>query len=322
MFDAFARGIARADTGEFWCAFGVVAALAAVLLYQAYRRLAHKRLIEDMPTTRLRAAAQGYVELKGTARLFAGEPIVAPLSGRQCCWYRYSIEQHERAHGGHRERRRWTRIDGGESTGIFMLDDDTGRCAVDPEGATITPSTREVWYGNSRFPPRLRTDRSRLGAWLARLAGGHYRFREEVIDIGAPLYALGFFRTHGGAATPADTSGDAGALLREWKADRARLLERFDANRDGDIDAAEWERARLAAHEEVARARAATASAPLAVDLLSRPSAGDQPYLLAARHEEDLTGHHGLSAALCLVGGLALGIGTVWALATRLTGSA
>lgn len=321
MFDALTREIAGASTGEFWCALAATLAAACWLLRQAYRLFAHRRLIQDMPTTRLRATAQGYVELTGTARLFDGEPIVAPLTGRACCWFRYRVEHRERGRGRNgRDHARWREVDGGESTGIFMLDDGTGRCAVDPEGASITPSIRQIWYGRSAIPPRPKTHRSWWSRLLASQFGGDFRYREETIDIGAPIYALGFFRTHGGAATPADTSGEASSLLREWKADQASLMERFDSNRDGSLDATEWERARLAAHAEVGRLRASRSHAPPAVDMLSRPLGGGQPYILAAAHEQDLTEQHAWSGSLCLGIGTFLGMGFVWALAIRLVG--
>ncbi len=315
MLDAFARAIATASGGEFWTATGVAGIAAGALLFHASRALAHKRLIEDTPTSRLRAAAQGYLELIGTARIFDGEPIVAPLSGRACCWFRYSVEHREQGQG-RRDRAHWRRIDGGVSTDLFMLDDGSGRCAIDPEGASVTPSITHTWYGNTRVPPRLVT--KPRGRWSQLFTlGGAYRFREELIEVGDPLYALGYFRTHGGAATPADTSADVAALLREWKADRAALLARFDGNRDGEIDAAEWDDARRAAAADVARSRAASADAPPAVDVLGRPPLGDRPFLLAARHEEDLTAGHGWGGSLGLALGAAAAIALLWAVVTR-----
>ena len=319
MFDALARAIATASGTEFWSAVGVSTGVTAFALWHAYRLFAHKRLIEDMPTTRLRAAAQGYVELIGTALLFDGDQIVAPLTGRTCCWYRFRVEHRDTRNGHHgRDHARWQRVEGGESTGIFMLDDGTGRCAVDPDGAQVTPSARHVWYGKSRIPPRLSAQHSWLAALFKDHFGSGYRYTEEVIEIGSPLYGLGFFRTHGGAAAPADTSGDASALLREWKADRAALLGRYDANRDGEIDTAEWEHARRDAHAEVARTRSHAAGAPLAVDMLSQPEGGEQPYLLAARTEQELAGRHALSGTLWMCAGVVCAVGLACAVVARL----
>lgn len=321
MLDALARAVVEADGGHYWTAAAVGIFTTLLLIWKGFQLLAQRRLMEDMPTTRLRAAAQGYLELSGEAGLFDGEQIIAPLTGRTCCWYRFKVERRDRGHGRHgRDHSRWQRVDGGESTDIFMLDDGTGRCAVDPEGASITPSLSNVWYGNSRIPPRLTVRKSWLGGALAGQFGGGYRYTEDVIVPASPLYALGFFRTHGGAATPIDTTQDASALLREWKADRGALLHRFDRDRNGEIDAQEWELARTAAHAEVAHLRASRSHAPPAVDMLSRPPSGGQPYILAARTEAALTGRKRLLSTLSLALGTGLGLFVAWTLLARLQG--
>ena len=315
MLEALAQAVASASRGEFWTASGIAGCVACFSLITAWRSLAHKRLIEDMPTTRLRAAAQGYVELTGTARLFPGEPIVSPLTGQPCCWYRYAVERREHGHD-RRERTRWVRVEGGESAQLFQLDDDTGRCAVDPEGATVTPSASHVWFGHTRVPPRRRAV-GRASRWFGGM-GRAYRYREEIIEIGSPLYALGFLRTHGGAALPADITADAGALLRDWKADPAALLARYDRDGNGAIDVDEWEHARRDAHAEITARRATRDAAPPAVDVLSRPPVAGQPYLLAARHEQDLTEHQARVGFASLLVGCGSVIGLLWAVATRL----
>lgn len=317
MFAASAHTIVTAPRGEFWVTVAIVAIAVGVLLPRAWRSLSRKRLIEDMPTSRLRSAAQGYVELVGTARVFDGEPIVAPLSGRPCCWYRYRVERRGDPRQG-RSEACWQCIESGESTDLFMLDDGGGRCAIDPEGATVTPSDAATWYGSTRVPPRLETARRRPQWWRI-LAGGSYRYREELIEIGAPLYALGFLRTHGGAATPADTDADVVALLREWKADRRALLARFDADGDGQIDGAEWEDARREAALEVARS--ARDRGPPAVDLLSRPAHGNRPFLLAARREGELIAAYRWASVLGLALGTATAVALVWAVTARISGS-
>ena len=65
---------------------------SAVALGYGFILLARARLMEDTPLSLIRSAAQGYVELQGTARTLPGPPIVAPLSGGRCCWWRYRID--------------------------------------------------------------------------------------------------------------------------------------------------------------------------------------------------------------------------------------
>jgi hypothetical protein len=62
-------------------------------LYYAWRCFRRARALADTDTARIRSAPQGYVELKGRAGLMDGDPIIAPLSGLPCCWYRYRIER-------------------------------------------------------------------------------------------------------------------------------------------------------------------------------------------------------------------------------------
>lgn len=53
--------------------------------------------MEDTPTSKLRSAAQGYVELSGYGALLEGAPIIAPLTGLTCTWYSHEIEERRRS---------------------------------------------------------------------------------------------------------------------------------------------------------------------------------------------------------------------------------
>lgn len=84
--------ILQAGEGEFWGVAVLLAVLALVAfsgLFRFYRRV---RMIEDTPTSKIRSAAQGYVELQGEAESLPGPATVAPLSQLHCLWYRYRVE--------------------------------------------------------------------------------------------------------------------------------------------------------------------------------------------------------------------------------------
>lgn len=83
---------------------------------------------------------------------------------------------------------------------------------------------------------------------------GEYRQTEWLLLPGDMLYAIGQFETINADTHALDEKQEIAALLAQWKRDRARLLQRFDRNRDGEIDLAEWEAARSAAAEEAAGA--------------------------------------------------------------------
>ena len=262
-----------------WVASAGLCVVAALAFYGAFRALKRARLLEDVPTSRIRSAAQGYTELAGWAELLPGEPIVAPLSARPCVWYRYRVDERtrDRAAG----RREWRALEQGVSDGLFRLADESGGCVVDPEAAEVTPATGDLWYGDTRRPGGSPPKRQPF--WLR---NGRYRYREELIRPGDPLHAVGMVRTVGGPADQVPPAEDLRTLLAAWKRDPSRMRA-FDANSDGRVDVAEWETARRAAETEVQRDRGRRAAQPGTL-VLGPPSQPDRPYLLSALRQHDL----------------------------------
>ena len=235
------------------------AVLAVVALAMGFSGLRRSRHIEDVPTARVRSAHQGYVELIGSARMLEGEPIVAPLSQTPCCWYQFKVER--------RSGKDWRMVESGSSDGIFALRDNTGDCLIDPEGAEVTTRHKRSWsddsggWGAHAIHTRL-PSLGKAADMVVDIGGrvldglgagiGPYRYTEAVILDGDPLYVIGQFHTLGAADHGSTLRELTGAVLREWKQRPDTLRERFDSNRDGQIDAEEWERARLAAGREAA----------------------------------------------------------------------
>src|SRR5690554_6778645 len=67
------------------------------------------RHLLDTPTSRIRSAAQGYVELVGVLRSGPVENLSAPLTGEPCLWWRYRIEEY-RSNG---KRSSWSLVERG-----------------------------------------------------------------------------------------------------------------------------------------------------------------------------------------------------------------
>ncbi|WP_200181059.1 GIDE domain-containing protein [Ectothiorhodospira mobilis] len=262
-------------SGELLALVAFLVALTAVSLAAFVTGARRLRLIADTPTARVRSAAQGPVELTGQAALLPGPPIIAPLSGTPCVWYEYRVE---RRHQGNNGNTRWRTVHSGCSGDLFALDDDTGRCVVDPEGARIHTPHRERWYGHRPNPRAIP-----LPAGL--LEGGRYRYLERRIHAGDPLYALGHFHSQGGA-DPGPVKDEVAALLREWKRDPQRMAA-IDTDGDGQVDLAEWDRAREMAQRQALEARAQRAREPQ-VHLLGRGTRRGLPYLLSVYPESRL----------------------------------
>ena len=70
-----------------------LAAAAVYSLWYTFRSWARNRAIEDTATSRVRSAAQGYVEISGLGVLPPKSANKAPLTGIPCTWWRYKIEE-------------------------------------------------------------------------------------------------------------------------------------------------------------------------------------------------------------------------------------
>lgn len=238
-------------------AFGFVGLTSA---WAWYANLKRYRTVADTPTSRIASAPQGYVEIVGSGRQPPGEKLLSPLSGLPCLWYRYRIE--------HRQDDRWTLIESGVSDDTFGVDDGSGLLLVDPDGAEILTSRKQV---------------SRQG---------DYRRTEWTLIENETLYVIGEHVTLGGPNAVLDKRADMAELLAEWKRDKRALLARFDTDRDGEISLDEWEHARKAAADEVDRAHLDIRLKD-GVHLIRKP-AHRRPYLIANRDMHALVRHYRL----------------------------
>lgn len=242
-------------------------------LYAWYVNLRRFLAVADMPTARLSSAPQGYVELVGKGRHPNGARLASPLTGLPCLWYRYILEE--------KIGNKWHRVDSRISAEIFGLDDGTGAAMVDPDGAEIITSNKQV------------------------AIKGSYRHTEWTLIEGEKLYALGEHATVDGANADLDLRQNASALLAEWKQDKAGLLRRFDHDDDGQISLAEWEQARRAAHKAVAQEHRQIRLKP-GTHLLRKPTgrlfliANRTPEELATRYRSWAWTHLALLIAACI----------------------
>lgn len=216
-----------------------IAALAIVAWVAVLRRA---RAVADTPTSLIASAAQGYVELLGRGMPLAGAPLLTPLTHLPCLWYRYKVER--------KQNDKWFTESSGESTDSFLLDDGSGRCAVDPEGAEVLPRGTDVWYPQA-----------------------DYRHTQAVLLAGEPIYVLGRFHTWSGDSFDLNVRADVADMLAEWKRDLPKLLERFDLDGNGELDLREWELARAQARREVLRNHRELRAAP-DTHAITRPTDG------------------------------------------------
>jgi len=227
---------------------GLVAWLAALKRY---------RVIADTPTAVLRSAAQGYVELTGTCRAIAGADLLRYGKAPPCLWYLATIIEQNRSFGKSRGQTRFERSDE-----TFLIEDGTGECVIDPEHAEVLSAHQTSWRD------------------------GHTYYKVRYLLPGDRLYAIGDMRTLRAADGTLNRSADLSALLREWKQDRAALLQRFDTDGDGDIDLPEWQGAVAAAERDVDARHREMRLRP-GLHMMRAPGDG-RPFLLSNRDPDDL----------------------------------
>ncbi|MFO1435402.1 MAG: hypothetical protein U1F34_03180 [Gammaproteobacteria bacterium] len=158
--------------GDTWKIILITAAVAAAGVWLYVRSLRRIRALTNLPRSLLRSAAQGYVELHGTAHLLPGEPIVAPLTQQPCVWFDFKVEKRTRDSDGDT---RWSTVESGISDDHFELRDETGHAVVNPKGAEVQTHHRDQWRGSSRHPDRG------PGASRSLFASGDYRYTEQRI---------------------------------------------------------------------------------------------------------------------------------------------
>jgi len=195
-----------------------VSALVAIFAWVFnYKRLL---AISEVPISTIASAAQGYVELYGKSRQRL--PMRSPIQGVACVWYRLWVYTRDSNH-------MWRLQDYQVSEQVFELHDATGVCLVDPKGADIYAAKRHEVIQNE------------------------HRYIEDVLFADKSIYVLGDLDASTQAHTEAEINREVGKLLTQWKQSKSRLLQRFDLNRDGEIDMQEWEHAREQAYSDIKR---------------------------------------------------------------------
>ncbi len=278
--------------------YWLISAIIVVLVGWAFRNMISSywaaRTIERVPTAKIRSAAQGYVELIGEAKMMDGPIIVSPLSGKSCVWFRYIIEERRTVRTKNGRRTSWVKIKEQVSDELFLLEDETGQCIIDPENADVITDDKSRWHSDKVIPRR--------------------RYTEWLITQHEHLYAIGLFKsiTHIEQQKVREQVSD---LLREWKKDDPnRLVHLYDTNRDGEIDMHEWQQVREDAEKQVKQKNNEFGS----LNVLASSPQHDQQFILSTLPETHIVNRYKQKAFFCLAGFLSGGSLIVWAMNIRL----
>ncbi len=305
--------IVAMPAAKFYVSAGIAFATTLVLLVLAHRAFHRARLIEDMPTSKIRSASQGYVELSGLAEA-DDETLQAPLTASPCLWWRFKIEKYKRSG----RSSSWVTVEKGMSDKPFPMRDSTGKCLVDPAGAEIACLHKKVWYGSTARPSSAMPSSSggfSIGG-LGLTLGRRYRYTEYLIRDGDPLYVLGYFRTDAGGQRTMTVDRLAGQIIRQWKQDYPSLLSAFDTNNDQQLDLEEWRAVEAAARQQAVQQQVGSPDEkPL--HRVSRPKSGGLPFLIGSQGEEQMSRRFRFKAFFAAVGFLVSGSLTTWLVTSR-----
>jgi hypothetical protein len=176
--------------------------------------LQRKRAFEDVPTSTVAAAAQGYTELRGTAEAAPGHSLRGRLTGAPCIWCQFVLK--EKNYKGE-----YVDTEAGSLGVPFLLRDKTGECLVDAGQAEVVCNRCQQWKEDDRV------------------------FEEWSIRVGDPIHVIGFFST-GSADAVSQLNMKVAYELASEQRNPTAFAARYDTNRDGKVDVREVAVARVA----------------------------------------------------------------------------
>jgi hypothetical protein len=175
-------------------ATGAPTLLSFFLLWQGLRSLRRRRLIQNVPTSKVEGVFLGLTEVQGTAE--RTPPLRSYLAEADTVYYRFNVEEQVRrtetytdSKGRRRTRTKteWRSVRSGEQRVSFLLRDDTGAIRIRPEKAEVD-AERILSRTCGPLDPMYYSKGPRFA-----LAGStrRRRFTEHAIRLQQNIYVIG-----------------------------------------------------------------------------------------------------------------------------------
>jgi hypothetical protein len=170
---------------------GLLALIGLAIIAIGFIFFRKKRLIENIPTSKIRSIAMGLVEIFGQVIPIKEQIFRSPFTDKECVYYQFTIEEY-RSSG---KNSNWVTIKKGEQKGLFYLKDDTERVMINPTGATIEARKDfEYQSGLGKDPPEqvirfLSANNLAHEGFLG--LNKTMRYRETIISPDDTLYIMG-----------------------------------------------------------------------------------------------------------------------------------
>ncbi len=164
--------------------------VGVILFIAGIKWFGYKRLIENIPTSKIRSIAMGLVEIFGKVIPIKNNLLNSPFSNTECVYYKYTVERWVKRN----DRHHWQIVNSGKTSLPFKLQDGTGSVLIDPIGANIDIESTTYSSGAGNDPPLiiqnfLNSNNLNYEGFF----GINYRmrYRESIIVPGKNLYIIG-----------------------------------------------------------------------------------------------------------------------------------
>ncbi|MBS3809037.1 MAG: hypothetical protein KGY38_02640 [Desulfobacterales bacterium] len=284
-------------TGEishpvFWktAACGVLTGTGFLIFSYSLLLVYYRRMVKNIPTSRVRSVAMGMAELEGRAGQYYD--LRSAHSNTRCIYYRCVYYRRVRTLKDSKWRLQKI-VNSGKLP--FYLQDDTGRILIRPKGALfLTEKSHQEFWGGQQIllSPQLQDRDTRI--------------YEDIITEGSRIYVLGSARTERIGQTFKEKLV---SRLRELKSNPGELMK-YDADKNGRIDETEWETARTDMENVVYAEALGSDNAARERAVIRKPAYGMLPFIIADS-ESAIIRKLSLRIWLFLAGGLLMaGLGT------------
>ncbi len=169
----------------------IIGIVIGIILFMAgLKWFGYKRLIENIPTSKIRSIAMGLVEIYGKVVPIENNLLISPFSNTECVYYKYTVERWVKRNDKHH----WQVVNSGKTSLPFKLNDNTGSVLIDPVGADIDLKSTTFSSSTGRDPSLI--IQNFLNANNLNYEGFfginyRMRYRESIIIPNESLYIIG-----------------------------------------------------------------------------------------------------------------------------------
>ncbi len=288
------------------------------LFFNGFKKWRRKRLIENIPPSKIRSMAMGLVELEGQAGQWLYS-LKGPLTGRGCVFYKYLIERYERRG----KNSRWIKVaDGGSYDNLFHLDDGTGKVLINPKRAELNLDKPDFSYESGLFggdiPSKLVNFLDQNGIKYQTLFGKQrMRFREWDICPNDQIYVLGSVNKN--ANFVSDFKLKLNERLREIK-NKPEEMRKFDTDGDGSVSVYEWEQAVAKMKEEMIEEQLKQPEQAQETNFVIDKGQEETIFIISEKSEKDLLQALSWQSLAEIIGGALLASGCIFGFIKMLSG--